>query len=672
MLVKPSLRRGSIGDALLRTRGGGDAHPRAGTQEPCIYFLKRGRCFRGDRCHFRHIQTPNVSNAVPVDNRSRQGKRKDNTGRHKESQAIKTCFYCGKPGHIKKDCRKRVRDTAKAATDFVCPAVEFPARAGHSIGDVGLQPQVNCGVGDAIYKVDGDPDVKWLVDGGASCHVVGFDPGSFLDNRKHWGGIACTCTGDLTILVRQPQAPSSSRITLQAVRVVPGFGSNLLSGPRMVKAGWSLTQQDGVFTARGSQRHVVFSLPADSKGLYFLSGVVISRSPALTPRRLRGQRNGQLQHGSLLKSGVSHFFRPDNGKEQVNRLNTEIACRLDQSEEFRSTTPLFLPSHTRDFGRESSASFALSSIHSPSIHSPSSSVSPLSVDPGGAVTMANGGIVASPAIFRGEATGVLGTTSVSPHWLPSCYFREPCSFCEQPVVETVAPAIAVSARETKQLMDAHLRFGHRNFKSLAKALNLRMPAKVPFCRACVEAKSTRHPKSSVPRPLRELAPRPGYRIHFDPFGPFPERLADGSYYGLLFADAYSTVDTIPTLKDWFAHLKTVVLQVESDKGSDRAVAQLATDSAPMFKSNREYRKYADSKGIVLLFSAPYTQKFNAPVERPIRTLMEMALAMARHANTPRRFMNLAMKFAVMNRLSGRCLMDPPMFHYGATKGLRSL
>ena len=44
---------------------------------------------------------------------------------------------------------------------------------------------MNCGPGDAIYKVDGDPDVKWLVDGWASCHVVGFDPGSFLYNRKH-------------------------------------------------------------------------------------------------------------------------------------------------------------------------------------------------------------------------------------------------------------------------------------------------------------------------------------------------------------------------------------------------------------------------------------------------------------------------------------------------------
>ena len=56
MVARPPFKRGSLGDAPMRTRGGGDAHPYPGTQEPCIYFLKRGRCFRGDRCHFRHIQ----------------------------------------------------------------------------------------------------------------------------------------------------------------------------------------------------------------------------------------------------------------------------------------------------------------------------------------------------------------------------------------------------------------------------------------------------------------------------------------------------------------------------------------------------------------------------------------------------------------------------------------
>ena len=267
-----------------------------------------------------------------------------------------------------------------------------------------------------------------------------------------------------------------------------------------------------------------------------------------------------------------------------------------------------------------------------------------------------------------------GDLSLFPN-MPTCYSGGTCNWCTAIIEEQASPAIAVSALETKRLMDAHVRFGHRNFRSLAKALNLRMPAKIPFCRACVEAKSTRHPKSIVPRPLREPAPRPGYRLHFDPFGPFPERLADGSFYGLLFADAYSTVlwfDTLPTLKDWFPYLKAPILKIESDKGSERVVSQLASDSAPMFKNSFEYRRYAESKGITLLFSAPYTQKFNAPVERPIRTLVDMAVAMARHANTPKKFMHLAMKFAVrlLNRLFRRMpdgSTDVPLWRY---KGAR--
>ena len=75
MMAKPPLKHGSLGDAPLRTRGGGDAHPRAGTQEPCIYFLKRGRCFRGDRCHFRHVQPPNKSSSAPHGKQHHQGKR---------------------------------------------------------------------------------------------------------------------------------------------------------------------------------------------------------------------------------------------------------------------------------------------------------------------------------------------------------------------------------------------------------------------------------------------------------------------------------------------------------------------------------------------------------------------------------------------------------------------
>ena len=103
---------------------------------------------------------------------------------------------------------------------------------------------------------------------------------------------------------------------------------------------------------------------------------------------------------------------------------------------------------------------------------------------------------------------------------------------------------------------------------------------------------------------------------------------------------------MPALGAWFDILKALILKVETEKGSNHVVAELACDSAAMFKSSRDYRAYGDSKGIVLLFSPPYTQKFNAVVERPIRTVVEMAVAMSRHANTPRKFMHLAMRFAV--------------------------
>ena len=226
-------------------------------------------------------------------------------------------------------------------------------------------------------------------------------------------------------------------------------------------------------------------------------------------------------------------------------------------------------------------------------------------------------------------------------------------------------------------MAAHIKYGHRNFRSLAKSLNMRLPSKIPFCQACVEAKATRHPKSKSPHPPRALAARSGYRVHFDPFGPFNERLSDGTYYGLLFVDAYSRVlwfDTIPSLKEWFPRLCSLVTRIETEQGSTRVVAELACDSAPMFKDNREFRAYADSKGIVLLFSPPYTQKLNSVVERPIRTLCEMALAMSRHANAPKKFMNFAMKLAT--RLLNRTCMfrrmpdgtvDVPLWRYKGAK-----
>ena len=226
----------------------------------------------------------------------------------------------------------------------------------------------------------------------------------------------------------------------------------------------------------------------------------------------------------------------------------------------------------------------------------------------------------------------------------------------------------------KTLLEAHERFGHRNFRSLAKALNLKLPAKLPFCKACAEAKATRHPRSRDPHPSRPLAVRAGARIYFDPFGPFRERLADGSYYAILFMDAFSTVlwlNTLSALKDWFGCLERLINRLESEKGSVRVVSELACDSAPMFKRSTQLLNYTDKKGIVLLHSPPYTQKFNM-VERSIRTVGEMGLAMARHANTPVPFMCYALMFAtkLLNRLHRTMpdgTIDVPLWRFKGVK-----
>ena len=132
----------------------------------------------------------------------------------------------------------QMQDDAQATVDIACPAVDFVQQAQHSEEGLRLQPQV------AQQEVD--QKSTWLIDGGASCHVVGFDPGSYLQNRRSacveilvGGGqrLNCDCIGDLPLLV--PVNYVLSRITLNYARIIPGFGSNLISGPE-----WK--RQDGL------------------------------------------------------------------------------------------------------------------------------------------------------------------------------------------------------------------------------------------------------------------------------------------------------------------------------------------------------------------------------------------------------------------------------------------
>ena len=226
------------------------------------------------------------------------------------------------------------------------------------------------------------------------------------------------------------------------------------------------------------------------------------------------------------------------------------------------------------------------------------------------------------------------------------------------------PELALLARafsESHALYLWHCRLGHRNFSDVAKFLRragipFKLPASPPWCAACVEGKSTRYP---LGRKLPQLpAPRPGYLLHSDCAGPFPVTTRSGKRYFKVLVDDFSRrifVSLLKSLSEAFDILKGEVLSMEADFGHDRVVAQFHADGATYFEKSAQMKAYLLQKGIAALYSPPDTQELNGVAERTIRTLMEMALCMLRHAGAPSFLWGEAVLYAafILNRLPFR-------------------
>ena len=121
--------------------------------------------------------------------------------------------------------------------------------------------------------------------------------------------------------------------------------------------------------------------------------------------------------------------------------------------------------------------------------------------------------------------------------------------------------------------------------------------------------------------LREPALRPGFRLFFDPIGPFRVPTLSRFKYALVDLDDYSGMAHLrlmARLNEWFQHLSALVKRIEAEKGSERVVAQIGSDSFPVFVRGTQILEFAASRGILLLASPPYTQKLN-PVEGSLKS-----------------------------------------------------
>jgi len=155
-------------------------------------------------------------------------------------------------------------------------------------------------------------------------------------------------------------------------------------------------------------------------------------------------------------------------------------------------------------------------------------------------------------------------------------------------------------------------------------------------------------------PLHE-APRPSYMFHCDTAGPFRSSTKGGNQYLEVKIDAHSGFifgameRTIGAFHENFKHF---VKRVEAEFGREGVIAQLLADSATYYEKSIPLANFCRQKGIVQLFSPPYTQSLNSIAERNIRTIVEMARSMMLQAGVPRHLYGEAMMYAIyiLNRL----------------------
>jgi transposase InsO family protein len=225
--------------------------------------------------------------------------------------------------------------------------------------------------------------------------------------------------------------------------------------------------------------------------------------------------------------------------------------------------------------------------------------------------------------------------------------------------ELVKKETVLLARDYSSVSDLilwHYRLGHRNFEEVARIVGAKMPAKVPFCRVCTEAKATRHPLGQRDVPILS-AQRRGQVLCADIAGPFPVPSIGGARYVLVVIDVFTHRLFTYMLKstgEFYDRFFDLVLYCEAHLGNERVVSQLHTDGGTYFNSHK-LGNFCRGKGIQQSSSAPYTQAMNGVAERNIRTLVEMVRSMLIQSNAPRRLCGEAFIYAtyVLNTLPAK-------------------
>ena len=222
---------------------------------------------------------------------------------------------------------------------------------------------------------------SFMIDGGSTCHVLGFEGEAinaslynkrFVDITIVVGGgtqMRCHQLADLRVRIVSPGAAGPKECVLKDVRLVPGFGANLLSGPRLEDAGYALHQERGVYTAY-KDGDLIFRSLKDERGLYFLSVDFLHRnsldrdvSAMADGQRTLGKPTDVMDHRLSFDGqgcprrlqGTSVSTKQDAGREDdCNEVSPSTATTVPR---LATTPPLVQTPPTADVGFDVPCSF---------------------------------------------------------------------------------------------------------------------------------------------------------------------------------------------------------------------------------------------------------------------------------------------------------------------------
>ena len=188
----------------------------------------------------------------------------------------------------------------------------------------------------------------------------------------------------------------------------------------------------------------------------------------------------------------------------------------------------------------------------------------------------------------------------------------------------------------------HHRFGHANFKQVAKISKLEAveglakfgKVKKTICGACQMGKQTKasHHKVNVIAASRCLE-----LLHVDLIGPTRTESLGGKRYIMVIVDDFSRYTWVEFLREKSEaceKLETLCKRLQNKKGVP--IVKIRSDHGKEFK-NARFESFCEKNGIKREFSTPKTLQQNEVVERKNRVIQEMARVMLLNKQIPQKF-----------------------------------